>query len=176
MTQFNTGYRATSEAIGNNGSALSTLQGMAHCATQSSTADLFSGAVACVLNVYQSIKANGLAVPTFTEQHINDFMLQPPARMAATLTANLTLRHQDAGEQVGALCVAVDEHRGRITFIDHPAANVAAETQAPAKPSEPIEVRVVSMVSRVTTTEIERSLNGQIESAVQVERDETGGR
>jgi hypothetical protein len=171
MTQFNTGYRAASEAIGNAGSALSALQGLAHCATQSSTADLFAGAVACVLNVYQSIKANGLTVPRFEDAHINDFMTQPPATMAATLTANLTLQHAHGGQQVAALCVAVDAHRGRITFSEQSVANVAAAPVEPAKPSEPIEVRVVSMMTRITSNEVERDQRGQIESAYQVQRD-----
>jgi hypothetical protein len=171
MIQFNLGYRTVCEAVGNGGSALSTLQGLAHCANQSTTVDIFAGAVGCLVSVFQSIKAHGLSVPQFNAQHLNEFLTQPVATMSATLSVNLTLRHEHAGQQVAALCVAVDQHRGKISFNDHPLANVADQPVDPAKPSAPIEVVIVGMVTRETTTEIQRNRNGEIESTSQVERD-----
>ena len=118
MNQFNIGYRTVTEAVGNGGSALGTLQGLAHCANQSTTADIFAGAVSCVASLFQKIKAQGLSVPKFEAKHLNEFLNLPPAAMSATLTANLTLRHKHAGLQVGALCTAIDQHRGKISFND----------------------------------------------------------
>lgn len=171
MTQFDLGYRSVCEAIGNGGSALSAVQGLAHCANQSTTVDIFSGAVSCVVSVFQNIKAHGLSMPQFEDQHLNEFLTQPMATMSATLSANLTLRHKDGGQQVAALCTAVDQHRGKVSFNEHPLANVADQPVAPVKPSAPIEVVVVGMVTRETTTEIQRNGKGQIESTSQVERD-----
>ena len=171
MTQFNLGYRTVCEAIGHGGSAASAVQSLAHCANQSSTADIFSGAVSCVIAVFQSIKANNLAVPTFKEQRFNDFMQLPPATMATTLSANLTLRHKDAGPQVGSLCLVIDQYQGKISFNERVPLNAVEQSAEPAKPSGPIEVVVVSMVTRETTTDIQRDSKGQIQSTLQVERD-----
>ena len=171
MTQFNLGYRTLCEAIGNGGSAANALQGLAHCANQNTTADIFAGAVSCVVSVFQSIKARGLPVPQFKAQHLNQFMAQPTATMSATLSANLTLRHKDADQQLGALCCAVDQHRGKVSFKDRLQASAANKSAEPAKLPAPIEVVVVSMVTRETTTEIQRNNQGQIESTSQVERD-----
>lgn len=171
MTQFNLGYRTLCETISNGGSALSTLQGLAHCANQSSTVDIFAGGVACIVSVFQSIKASGLSVPSFRAEHINLFLAQPSATMATTLTANLTLRHEDAGAQVGALCCVVDQYCGKITFNEHPQVVVTDKPVDSAKPSTPIEVVVVGMVTRETTTKIHRDSSGEIESTSQVQRD-----
>lgn len=171
MTQFNLGYRTVCEAIGHGGSAASAIQSLAHCANQSSTADIFSGAVCCVVKVYQSIKANNLPIPTFKEKRFNDFLQQPPATMSTTLSANLTLRHKDAGPQVGSLCLAIDQYQGRISFNDPVANNAVEQPAEPIKPSGPIEVVVVGMVTRETSTEVTRDGKGQIESTQQIERD-----
>lgn len=172
MIQFNLGHSTVCETINAGGSALATLQGLGHCAQQSSTVDIFAGAVGCIVSVFQSIKAQGLAVPHFKAQHINEFLSQPTATMAAMLSANLTLRHEHAGQQVGALCIAVDEYRGRLSVEDRLPDVVAAQPPDPAKPSAPIEVVVIGMVTRKTTTNIQRDSNGEIESTSQIERDE----
>lgn len=171
MTQFNLGHSTVCETINAGGSALATLQGLEHCAQQSSTVDIFAGAVGCIVSVFQSIKAQGLAVPHFKAQHINEFLSQPTATMATILISNLTLRHQHAGQQVGALCLALDEYRGRLSITDRLPDGVAAQPADPAKPSAPLEVVVVGMVTRETTTDIQRNSRGQIESTSQVERD-----
>ena len=171
MTQFNLGYRAVCEAISNGGSAAHTMQGLAHCANHSATADIFAGAVSCVVVVFQSIKAHGLSVPQFKAQHLNQFMAQPMATMSATLSANLTLRHKDVDEQLGALCCAVDQHKGTISFDERSLVNEAKPAAENTKPSAPIEVVVVGMVTREKTTEIQRDSRGQIESTLQIERD-----
>ena len=100
MTQFSLGYRTLCEAIGNGESAAGAMQKLAHCANHSATADIFSGAVSCVLSVFQNIKASGVSLPTFQAQHLNKFMEQPSATMATTLSANLTLRHKDVEEPI----------------------------------------------------------------------------
>ena len=171
MTQFDLGYRTVCEAINNGGSALSTLQGLAHCANQAATADIFSGAVSGIVGIFQGIKARGLSVPDFEDKHLNQFMAQPMAAMSATLTSSLTLRHKNAGQQVGALCYAVDQHCGKISVQERSQLDVAVQPAEPAKPSAPIEVVVVGMVTRETTTDIQRNNKGQIESTWQVERD-----
>ena len=171
MTQFDLGFRTLCEAVNNGGSALSTLQGLGHCAQQTATVDIFSGAVSGIVGIFQGIKARGLSLPDFKDQHLNQFMAQPIATMSATLTSSLTLRHEYAGQQVGALCYAVDQHRGKISVQEHSQLDVAIQPAEPAKPSGPIEVVVVSMVTRETTTAIQRDGKGQIESTLQVERD-----
>ena len=171
MTQFSLGYRTLCEAIGNGESAADAMQKLAHCANHSATADIFSGAVSCVLSVFQNIKASGVSLPNFEAQHLNQFMKQPSATMATTLSANLTLRHKDVDQQLGALCCVVDQHRGNISFNERPAANVVEKPAEPIKSSGPIEVVVIGMVTRKTTTEIHRNAHGQIESSAQVEWD-----
>jgi hypothetical protein len=42
---------------------------------------------------------------------------------------------------------------------------------APAKPPQPIEVVVVSMPARKTTTGVDRNMAGEITGAVQIESD-----
>ena len=171
MTQFNLGHSTVCETLNAGGNALATLQGLEHCAQQSSTADIFGGAVGCIVSVFQSIKAQGLAVPNFKEQHLNEFLSLPTATMALILTSNLTLRHEHAGQQVGALCIAVDEYRGKLSITERLPDAVATQPVEPAKPSGPIEVVVIGMVTRETTTAIKRNSTGQIEGSSQVERD-----
>lgn len=171
MTQLHLGHSTVCETINNGGSALATLQGLEHCAQQSATVDIFAGAVGCIASVFQSIKAQGLSVPHFKAQHLNEFLTQPTATMAAMLSSNLTLRHEHAGLQVGALCIAVDEHRGKLSITERLPDAVAAQSADPAKPSAPIEVVVIGMVTRETTTAIKRNSTGQIEGSSQIERD-----
>ena len=171
MIQFILGHSTVCETLNAGGNALATLQGLEHCAQQSSTADIFGGAVGCIVSVFQSIKAQGLAVPNFKEQHLNEFLSLPTATMALILTSNLTLRHEHAGQQVGALCIAVDEYRGKLSITDRLPNNVATQPVEPAKPSAPIEVVVIGMVTRETTTAIKRNSTGQIEGSSQIERD-----
>ena len=171
MIQFNLGHSTVCETLNAGGNALATLQGLEHCAQQSSTVDIFAGAVGCIVGVFQSIKAQGLPVPHFKAQHLNEFLNQPSSTMAAMLSANLTLRHEHAGLQVGALCIALDEYRGKLSITERLPDAVATQPVEPAKPSAPIEVVVIGMVTRETTTAIKRNSTGQIEGSSQIERD-----
>ena len=169
MTQFDLGFRSIFEAVNTGGSALTTLQGLGHCAQQNSTVDIFSGAVSAIVGTFQGIKERGLALPDFKDQRLNKFMALPPAAMSATLAANLNLRHPDAGQQVGALACAIDQHRGKISVQEQP--DAAAQPAEPARLPGPLEVVIVGMVTRETTSEILRDSKGQIRTTVQTERD-----
>jgi hypothetical protein len=173
MSQFNTGYKALQETITSGGNTVTALQSLSHCANQNETVDLFAGAVACVKDVFQAISAAGSTVPTFKDQHLNDFLTQGPATMSATLTQNLTLRHEQCGAQVAALAVVVDQHKGKISFTTKTMANVAPQpepTQPPVR-QEPIEVRVIGMPMRITTSKIDRDSSGNIVGASNLEQD-----
>ena len=52
-----------------------------------------------------------------------------------------------------------------------PVAAIKPEAPSPTAPAQPIEVRVVSMVTRKTVTEIDHNLAGDIVSAMQIESD-----
>jgi len=164
MTLHATGYRAMCETIASETDVLDFLTGLIEC-RGTAAAGLFDGASECLQNVYLNIRNAGWYIPTVENQELDTFLRDTPSTMKAKLTQSLTLGHKIAGEQLYALAAVVQHHRKVVSFEERP-----APTVAPA-PTEPMRVEIVSMPTRVKSTEIDHDAKGQITDARQYERD-----
>ncbi len=121
---------------------------------------IFTGAISCLLGVFHKLKAVGL-VPGFADPEVAKFSDMGPSQMAATLTQSVLARDALLGPRLSVLAFVATTHRDKISF---------AQAAAPA-PAPPIDVRVVGLPDRVTTTSVEHDAKGNIKTATQTERD-----
>lgn len=132
-------------------------------ADKSTGNSIFTGAISCLLGVFHKLKAAGVVLPVFSDPDAAKFANMGPSQMAATLTQNLLSRDARLGPRLAVLAYTVSKHRDGISFP-----KVAAPVPVPAPP---IDVRVIGLPDRVTTTSVEHDDKGNIKTATQTERD-----
>jgi hypothetical protein len=158
------GFTAMQETI-TNGGAIDTLLNDLARGVHKGSADLYAGALSCILGSYLAVRTSGVA-PRYADKDLDSFMQAGPATMAAALTQRGTAWDVAwLSTYTGAIAKVVDLNRTTLKF----SAPVAVAAPAP----EPMPVRVIGMPERVTESSISYDSQGNIKATKQTEKDAT---
>jgi hypothetical protein len=123
-------------------------------------ADILAGAVSRCMGIMQNAERGGVKIRS-TDKDVRAMVRKGSAEVALDMNRAMVERDY-MGLAFTLLRIAgiVDSFKGRVIF----------ETKAVSKP-DPVEVRVVSLPQRESTTAIVRNADGNISATTQVERD-----
>jgi hypothetical protein len=161
------GYRRFIEAIRSGEDLYKILTQLSATRTTQVGGELFAGAIACLLDTYHSL-CEASYKPTNEDRELQEFLVGGRARVAVDISRGLNGGdlHQLA-KRLSALVDVVSALRGKLTWRQ-------PEPALPAKP-EPLDVRVVAMPDRVTSTTIHRAAESmEVTGSTQIQVDGRG--
>lgn len=134
------------------------------------SADVFSGALGCMMDTFQKIKKAGLPVSTraVKDPTLNRFMAHSYIGMSVDFLRLLDQpcdegTARELGNRLWCVCQAVNRHRKALSW--------RYDTPAKAAKPEPQEIRIVAMPDRKTETAVHRNAEDEIVSTIQVQSD-----
>lgn len=168
-----TGYLAMAETI-TSGKPIDKFLNSIADTVYTKASDLYGGAIACLHAAFLNLRDSGVHIPKFTPD-TDAFLQSSPNTMVAVLTHSLM--QGTASDKITGMAATVNMYRNFITFhapvvkAEAPKPIDVNVVNMPAPATTPTRVEVVSMPTRVKTSEIERDAHGNITDARQVERD-----
>lgn len=150
-SQYVLGFRALANTIASGGSIHQKMNDFSH--NEGSNSELYRGAVDCLLQSFGALQALGIGFEA-SNPGFQDFI--DSDGVSKSIAVNRMISSGN-GQILGAIADIVNVLRAFLKF------------QEPA--TQPLEVRVLTMPPRETTTQITRDAQGNIQQAVQVERD-----
>jgi len=117
-------------------------------------------AVSALVDCAIALRETGITFKT-DDADIDDFLSSTRATMLTKISAALRCNSPDAGWLTTSLVCAVSQHRNGRKI------NCTQETPAPA----PMQVEIVAMPTRETTSAVSYDKNGDIKSTTQTEKD-----
>ena len=160
MSNYELGYKAAAETITTGGSIHALLTDLSDFTE--GTAEFFAGATSCALQSFVKLREAGL-IAHHKDAELDAFIHAPGSVMALTLQRNL-IKHTKGGEtrmvdQLWILCDSIKQHQSKISFP-------AAQLSTPS-----MDVRIVSLPDRMTSSMVERNDRGEIVQTRQLEQD-----
>lgn len=133
-------------------------------------ADIFGGALGCLMNTFQKIKEAGLpvSISSVKDVPLNRFVRLGYRGMAIDFIRLIDQPYnqegaRELGNRIWIVCQVVNEHRKALSWRY----NAAARSTKP----EPQEIRIIAMPDRKTDMVVQRDANDEIVKTVQVESD-----
>lgn len=172
--QYELGYQAMAETIGNGGDIFAKLNDFS--SNEGTASATFKGAVSCVLTAYVVLRERGVDTGTCEHVATNHFLKGDGPTMCIELNRWFASGNTESiRKALGAMAYVVQYYRAMVSFkAPEPAPAQPLEVRVinmPAPATEPTQVQVVAMPPRFTTSTVERDSRGHITSTTQLEQD-----
>lgn len=165
------GYFRVIDAIKGGEDVASVLVDMANARTLSqNSADIFGGALSCVIDSFQGLKDAGLPVtlPSVKDRSLNRFLALGRRAMTVEFMRLLDQPHDvNRATELGNRLFCVSQ----VTGIYRKSLGWRYPSATKAEKPAPQEIRIVGMPDRTSQTVVKRDENDEIVKTVQVESD-----
>ncbi len=110
------GYCCMANTLKSHGDIVDTLKTLGLAGGSQASADHLSGALNLLLKAYFTVRSIG-RVPRYQDQAIDAFMHQDQHKLVAVLDIGLNSKAEKAYEQLGWICGAVSQFKGKVNCI-----------------------------------------------------------
>jgi hypothetical protein len=174
--QYELGYQAMAETIGNGGDIFAKLNDFS--SNEGPASATFKGAVSCVLTAYVVLRERGVDTGTCEHVATGHFLKSDGPTMCIELNRWFASGNTESIRKcLATMAYVVNHYRAMIRFKSQGASPTPAQpldvrvVNMPAPATEPAQVQVVAMPARITNTRVERDQTGEIVSTTQLQQD-----